>query len=367
MKLRVNRQELAEGLAAVSGVVASRTPKPILQCVLLEAQGDCCVLKATDLELSIRYTVTQVEVEEKGDILVSAEKLSQIVRESTDETLSLETDETLCHVRGQDSHFQIYQQDAREYPPVPSVEGPADFEVEAGELRRLVGWTVFAAARETSRYAINGVLWELQKGHLALTATDGRRLSHAEGKCQAATDKSMRAIVPIKALQVFMRIVEGEEADTAIGVTENGNQIVLRSSRATVSSALVEGQFPNYRDVIPTDSDKKADLKRDEFLGAVRLAALLTSDESRSVKLSFRGDELVLTGRAPTEGEAVVRTPASFQGEPVDIGFNPVFLIDALRAVESDRVTLELKSPNRPGILRVGSDMLYVVMPLSLS
>jgi DNA polymerase-3 subunit beta len=367
MKLRVNRHELGEALAAVSGVTASRTPKPILQCVLMEAQGDCCVLKATDLEISVRFTVTQVEVEEKGDILVSAEKLSQIVRESGDEILSLETGEGLCHVRGQDSHFQIYQQDAREFPPVASADGPADFELETGELRRLVGWTAFAAARETSRYAINGVLWELQKGHLSLTATDGRRLSHAEGKPKTATERSIRAIIPIKALNLFMRIVGEAEGDVGIRVTENENQVVLRSSRATVISALVEGQFPNYRDVIPTDSDKKADLNTAEFLSAIRRAALLTNDESRSVKLSFQGDELILTGRAPEEGEAVVRMLAAFQGEPVDIGFNPVFLVDALKVVESDRVTLDLKASNRPGILRCGPDMLYVVMPLNLS
>jgi DNA polymerase-3 subunit beta len=230
-----------------------------------------------------------------------------------------------------------------------------------------VGWTAFAAARETSRYAINGVLWELQEGRLSLTATDGRRLSHAEGKPKSPGDREIRAIVPIKAMNLFMRIVTDADEQVGVTVTENQNQIVFRSSRATVSSALVEGQFPNYRDVIPSDSDKKAELNTGEFLSAIRRAALLTNDESRSIRLSFAGDGLTLTGRAPEQGEATVRMLASYQGEPVEIGFNPVFLVDVLKVVEAEVVTLDLKAANRPGIVRSGANMLYVVMPLNLS
>jgi DNA polymerase-3 subunit beta len=365
MKLRVNRQELAEALAAAGSVAAGRTPKPILQCVLLEAHSDCCVLKATDLELSIRCTVTQVEVDQTGEVLVSADKLSHIVRESNEEILAIEAGEGVCHVRGQDSHFQIYMQNASEFPPVPTMEKEPDFEVETAVLRRLAEWTAFAAARENSRYAINGVLWEKDKGKLLLTATDGRRLSHASGKVKGGDDSSVRAIVPVKAMILFMRILT--EADTAVGVKVTGNQVLLRAARATVSSSLIEGQFPNYRDVIPDDSDKQAELSTAEFLSAIRRAALLTNEESRSVRLSFDKDELTLTSRAPEQGEAMVRMLAAYQGEPVEIGFNPVFLVDVLKVVDDERVKIELKAPNRPGVIRGGGDALYVVMPLNLS
>ena len=365
MKLRVNRQELAEALAAVGSVAAARTPKPILQCVLVEAHADCCVLKATDLELSVRCVVTQVEVETEGQVLVSADKLSHIVRESGDEILAIEADGDVCHIRGQDSHFRVYVQDPAEFPPVPAMEGAPDFEVEGRALRRLVEWTVFAAARENSRYAINGVLWERDKQKLALTATDGRRLSHAVGQIASGAGGAVRAIVPVKAMSLFLRILS--DVDVTVGVKVTGNQVVLHSSRATVSSSLVEGQFPNYTDVIPADSDKSAELNTAEFLSAIRRAALLTNEESRSVRLSFSEGELTLSSRAPEQGEATVQMLAAYQGEPVEVGFNPVFLVDVLKVVESERVTLELKAPNRPGVIRSGADALYVVMPLSLS
>ena len=365
MKLQINRHELGEGLSAAGIVTAVRTPKPILQCVLIEAREDCCVLKATDLELGLHYTVTQAEVLEKGAVLVSAEKLLQIVRESGEETLLIETDESQCHVRGRDSHFQIVMQNVAEFPPVPVMEGAADLEVEAKELRRLVEWTVFAAARENSRYAIHGVLWERDGGKLLLTATDGRRLSHAEGQVSGEAGPALRAIVPIRAMNLFLRVLS--DTDPLVGVKISGTQVFLRSPRATVSSALVEGQFPRYQDVIPTDSDKKAELSRAEFLSAIRQAAVLTNEESKTVRLSFSSEELTLTSRAPEEGEATVKLLSAYQGEPIDIGFNPVFLVDILKVAESDRVTLEMKSSSRPGIVRSGPDLLYVVMPVNLS
>lgn len=365
MKLRVNRHELAEALAATSSVAAARTPKPILQCVLLEGHADCCVLKATDLELSIRCTVTQVEVEQTGELLVSADKLAHIVRESNEDVLSIEASEGVCHVRGQDSHFQIYMQSASEFPPVPVMEGEPDFEIEAAVLRRLTDWTAFAAARENSRYAINGVLWEQAKGKLLLTATDGRRLSHASGKIKGGGEAGMRVIVPVKAMTLFMRILS--DADAVLGVKATGNQVLLQAARATVSASLIEGQFPNYRDVIPDDMDKQAELSTAEFLSAIRRAALLTNEESRSVRLAFSSDSLTLTSRAPEQGEAMVRMLAAYNGEPVEIGFNPVFLVDVLKVVDDERVKIALKAANRPGVIQSGEDAVYVVMPLNLS
>lgn len=365
MKTRVNRQELVEALGAVAAVAATRTPKPILQCVLVEAHADHCVLKATDLELSVRYTISQVEVEKEGRVLVSADKLSQIVRESGDEVLDIEVDEGACHVRGQDSHFQIYVQSAEEFPPVPEMTGEPDFEVETAVLRRLTEWTVFAAARENSRYAINGVLWEKEKNKLVLVATDGRRLSKAVGEAQGAKDGPVRAIVPGKAMMLFLRVL-GEEDPTA-RVKLTGNQVVLQARRATVSSALVEGQFPRYQDVIPVDNDKKAELSTAEFLSAVRRAALLTNEESKAVRLSFVKDELTFSSRSPDQGEAVIKMLVAYQGPSIEIGFNPVFLADVLKVVETDRVVFEMTEANRPGLVRCGSDFLYVIMPLNLS
>ncbi|MFQ5490897.1 MAG: hypothetical protein ACE5GE_09270, partial [Phycisphaerae bacterium] len=171
MKLRVNRQELTEALAVVGTVAATRTPKEILRCVLVRACPDRLELEATDLEISVRCTVSQVEVDQEGAILVGAEKLGAIVRESNDDLLDIESDDNHCHVRGADAHFQVYLQDAREFPAVAEMGGEADFEVAADVLHTLAGRTVFAAARENTRYALNGVLWERSGKSITLVAT----------------------------------------------------------------------------------------------------------------------------------------------------------------------------------------------------
>ena len=170
MKVRFNRQEMAEALSAVCSVTAVRTPKPILQCVRAEARSDVLLLSATDLELSLRYAVLQVEVEEQGETLVLADTLAKIVRECSDETLELQMKENLLHIRGAGSHFQIVTQDVGDFPPIAELEGKPDFFVENALLRQLVERTTFAAARESSRYAITGVLWEVNGEKLTLVA-----------------------------------------------------------------------------------------------------------------------------------------------------------------------------------------------------
>ncbi|MHC4065316.1 MAG: DNA polymerase III subunit beta [Planctomycetota bacterium] len=365
MKFRVNRQELVEAMGVVGMVAAARTPKEILRGVLMRAAADHVELVATDLEIGLRYAVTQVEVESEGEVLVAAEKLGAIVRELADEVLEVEADDSLCHVRGADSHFQISAQDAKEFPAVTAEVGEPDFEIAAGVLRRLTERTVFAAARENTRYAINGVLWEKSGGALSLVATDGRRLAHARSKLISGQEGEVSAIVPSKAMALFQRILS--DRDEAVAVRITGNQMLVRCPQVTVSTALVEGHFPKYQDVIPGDSNKTAEFEVAEILSAVRQAALLTNEEARGVRFSFSEGELSLSSRAPQEGEARITKPIRYKGEELEIGFNPSFLTDVFRVVHSDEVTLELKEPNRPGVLKAGDEFLYVIMPVNLS
>ena len=365
MKVRLNRVELGEALGAVCSVATARSPKPILQCALLQALKDHCWLIATDLEIGIRMTLSQVEVAQEGRVLVSADKLAQIVRECTDDVLEMEADESVCHVRGRGAHFQIYCQDPSEFPPVAEVPEAVDFELAAADLKRLSEWTVFAAARESTRYAINGVLWDKRGSTLTMVATDGRRLSRAAGSTEGGDGGDVRAIVPGKTMQLLQRVMGDGEGPIGVKITEN--QIIVRSSRATVGSGLVEGQFPKYEDVVPTDCDKEIELPTQDFLSAVKQAALLTNEESRGIRFALSPDNLTLSSRAPEQGEATISLLVSYTGEPIEIGFNPFFLIEALRAVHTDSVKFQLKEPKRPGVLLSGDDLLHVVMPVNLS
>jgi DNA polymerase-3 subunit beta len=366
MKLRFNRNEMAEVLSAIGGVAVARTPKEILKGVHIEARSDVVLLSATDLELSLRCAATQVEVDEPGETVVVAETLSRIVRECADEVLTIETDGNLLHVRGVGSHFQIVTQDPADFPPVPSMDGEADFAMGHGDLRRLVELTVFSAAKESTRYAINGVLWEVEQGRLTLAATDGRRLSVAHGDLlEAGRAERPRAIVPAKALALLGRLPLEEDARVAVQIS--GNRILLDMGRVTMSTALVEGQFPKYQDVVPSDCDQIAELNTAEFLSALRRAALLTNEESAGVRFSFADGSLTLSSRAPEQGEAEIALPVEYKGEPLEIGFNPVFILELLRVVHTERLTLALKEANRPGVIRIGDEFVYVVMPVNLS
>ncbi len=366
MKFRFNRQEMAEALSAVCNVAAARTPKEILRCVRLEAHADALLLLATDLEVSLRCAVTQVEVDEPGEILVTAETLARIVRECTDDVLSAEVHDSMLHLRGTGSHFQIVTQDVAEFPPVATMEGEPDVRVDHGLLRRLIELTVFAAARESTRYAIHGVLWEVEGKKLTLAATDGRRLALGHGALlEDGAASPSQAIVPPKALSLFTRLPAEEGA--SVGVKITGNQLVLDVGKAVVGTALAEGQFPKYQDVVPSDCDRVVELGTADFLGALKKASLLTNEESKGVRFSFSPGSLTLSSRAPEQGEAEVVLPISYEGEQMDIGFNPVFLLELLRVAYTEVITFAFKESNRPGVIRVGDSFLYVVMPVNIS
>lgn len=365
MRLTLNRQETSEALKAICTVAATRTPKQILKCVRLEARGDVLLLSATDLEIALRFAVTQVEVDKPGETLVVADTLSRIVSECADEVLRIDMDSSQLHVRGEGSHFQIMTQDPADFPPVPTMEGGPDFTVAHEEIRRMIEWTVFAAARESTRYAINGVLWEISGDKLVLAATDGRRLSVAKGTIVNGQAKPIpNAIVPAKAMSLFARLPGVPEGQVMVKVMSN--QLLISLGSGLISTSLIEGQFPKYQDVLPTDCDKVLEANTAECLSALKRAALLTNEESKGVRLMLSEGNLTFSSRAPEQGEATVSMPVRYHGEPLEIGFNPVFLMDVLRVAHADVISMAFKEPNRPGLIRVGSDFQYVVMPVNL-
>ncbi len=373
MKVICNRGALLEALTVASNVVQARTPKPVLQCVKLTAADDRLTLSATDMEVSIRYTDTQVQVEQPGETLVPADKFRDIVRESVDDTLAIEVSTekdavggTFANIRGQDSHFKIFTQKSSEFPPVPDFEGEADFELPGGHVKALIGQTLFAAAKEVGRYNFNGVLAAASGKKIALVSTDGRRLAMARG--DLATDKlpkdGAKVIIPTKALQLIDKLID--DPAEMVGFQVRENRVIFHTASATLTSNLIEGSFPPYDDVIPKDTDKKMTAATADFLSAIRRAALLTTEDTKGVKMFFSKKGLVLTSRSPEAGEATVNFACKYDGADIEIGFNPAFLTEALRVVDSDEVSLEMTAPNRPGLLKGGPNFVYVIMPVNL-
>ncbi|HUN81565.1 MAG TPA: DNA polymerase III subunit beta [Phycisphaerae bacterium] len=364
MKCICDRAALSEALSATAGVTLSRTPKPILQCVRVTAEKDVLTLTAYDQEVGLRYRVKQVEVSKTGETLVAGDRLQAIVRESSDETMSLESSGEALHIRGSDSHFQMVGQNVREFPPVPDMEGEPDLIVKVGPLVEAVNKTLFAAARENTRYAINGVLWEKKGKQLHMVATDGRRLALCSASLEKSVGEDGSAIVPTKALSLLGKL--HLDADDTLEVRLKPNQIIMRCESATISSVLVEGHFPKYQDVLPRDQDKVATIKTADFLSGVRRAALLSTAESKGVRIRLDKEGMILTSRAAEQGEATIKVGVEYRGGDIEIGFNPEFLVDALK-VCGETTTFELKEASKPGVLKSGSTFLYVVMPVNLS
>jgi DNA polymerase-3 subunit beta len=366
MKANFNRSALAEALGLLTSVAPSRTPKPILRCVQITAEEKEVRICATDLEVGINYLISEVQVEKTGEVIVPADRLAAVVRESVDEVLVLEAAESKCEIKGADSHFTIYGHEPGQYPVVPDFEGTAEIKVGLSNLQAGIEQCLFATARESSRYAINGVLWEIKDKKLMLVATDGRRLARSRVSLASALKGEAPAnlIVPGKAMGLLDKIGGGEKDTVAVKLVDN--QILISCSNVVISSNLVEGNFPKYEDIIPTDYDKKLTLSTEAALSAVRRASLLASEESRGIQLSVGKDKLVFSGRAPETGDAQVDMAIDYKGEPIDVGFNPQFLIDALRVIKAADFELELGQPDRPGLIKSGTNFLYVLMPINL-
>jgi len=366
MKVKSNRAALFEAVQLASSIVPPRTPKPILQCAKIEAQEaeKKLVIVATDGEITLHATVPQVQIVEAGAMVLPAERITAILRESADETVDLEEADGVCQVIGKDSRFRIYGHDAGDFPAVEAIARDGGTQIEAGVLRKMIHQASFAAAKESTRYAINGVLWEQSGKKLYMVATDGRRLTRVEGdliKAQKETEQT--AIIPLKTLMVLERVLNDPEEKVEIVFANN--RVVIYTARAELSSTLVQGRFPKYTDVLPTGCDKKTVLQTEAFRSAVRRVALLTNEQSRGVLLTFSKNKLCLTSSAPEAGDAEINMDVNYEGDELKISFNPQYILDMLRVVEEPEITGEFQETNKPGLLRSGKKFLYVLMPVT--
>jgi len=367
MKFTCNRAALHEALQIASSIVPARTPKPILQCAQIKAdkKAQTVAVMATDNEISVQYTIPQVQVDVEGTAVLPADRLTAILHESGDETLALEQTDSTCQILGRDCKFRVFGHDPDDYPVLAPFPEKPTLTMQAGILKRMIHRSSFAAARENTRYAINGVLWEQHGKKLRMVATDGRRLAKVEGTpSSVADDTEHTTIVPAKTMQVIERILHDPEEKVQIGLLDA--QVAIQTSAVRVMSSLVQGRFPKYSDVIPDSDGQKIQVNTEQFLSAVRRAALLTNEQSKGVLLSFTKDQLCLTSSTPEAGEAEVRVPVEYKGGEFKIGFNPQYLLEMLRVVTEPEVVCELIDESKPGVIKAGKDFLYVLMPVTV-
>ncbi|MBN1859230.1 DNA polymerase III subunit beta [Candidatus Bipolaricaulota bacterium] len=363
MKLQVKTKDFCDAVQMISTVVPVRSTKPILSNVRINASKDKVELLATDLEVGMRCVVDGVTVQDTGSAVVPANELLSILRETPDEMIHMAMEDTTCQLKGQDSSYSLPGADPADFPDVPEFGDKGCIELKADLLHEMIRKTSFATAKEKTRYALNGVLLVIRPETIEMVATDGRRLAYMRKRSKSGKDTQHEVIVPKKAVDEVERVLSDEEKTVKVSVLES--QILFSMKRAMICSRLVDGHFPDFKSVVPTDNDKKVELKAGAFLSAVRRAALVTSEESKAVRVHLEKGKITIVGRSPERGEAKIQLEVEYDDEPLEVAFNPDFLIDMLKILSQDVVKVELKNGDRPGLLRVGTDYQYVVMPVT--
>src|SRR5438132_7170644 len=367
MKVRCHREGLLSAFQLASVAVPSRDLKPVLKNVKVIADTDRCTLLATDLELGIRLEVRGLNVEEPGEALLPSNRVLAILRESTDDEVAIEADAQTCMVRGQSNEFEMGGEDPGEFPDVPAFSAESYHELPAGMLREMIRRTVFAAATENPRYALTGILWELESATARLVATDGRRLAVMEGSATVQGDhdtKGQTHVVPTKAMQLLERnLIDPEEQ---VRVCLRPIDALFTTERAVIYSRLVEGRYPPYREVFPKKQTVKVPLVVGPFYAAVRQAAIMTDEETKKVVFTFDKKKLTMQAHGRTTGRSTVELPIDNDDKQIKIAFDPKFVTEMLRVLNADdSLIVELVDANSVGLFRSGENYSYIVMPLT--
>jgi DNA polymerase III subunit beta len=366
MKVTLATNTLTDAIGHAAAVASSKSPNPVLECVALRAsRKGGLVIEATDLDVSLSMGLEQADVAEEGTLVVSAARLLSILREvDQDETTLAESDGQLSIVSGRNS-FRVRGEDARNFAELPAFPGVGGVKLPAAELRAMIRRTVFATAKEAGRFALHGVLFRVADQALELVATDGRRLARALHSLGQKAGREVKVIVGAKALSLLDRVIGEGAGDVAVAVHER--QVMFRCGAALVISRLIDGTFPVYEDVIPKPSSKAFSCEVGAFATALRRASLLTTRDAMSVQLDVARDLVTLRSRAADVGEAKVELAVAYDGPGERLGFNPAFLLDALKVMEPQaQVRFEFTSGKSPGKLTDGDDYVYVVMPIAL-
>jgi len=364
MKLSVSKEKLLEGLQTVQNVVSTRTTLPILSNVLLEAADGQLRLTTTDLDVGMRGGI-EANIEKPGAATLPARRLFTIVRELPSAEILLEIDsKSVASIRCGPSYFKILGLPQEEFPPLPKFDGAKTFTLRQKDLKDGLRKTSYAISTDETRYVLNGILFSFKDNKLTLVATDGRRLALVDLELEFPRSHEVDIILPTKAVTELTRLVS-EEGDVKMSVSEN--QVAFEVDGTLLVSKLIEGNYPNYRQVIPPEAKERITLERENFLSTVHRVSLLSSEKSNSVKLVFSKNNIDIIANTPEVGEARESLAVAYKGRDFSVAFNPEFLMAPLRNLPNDEVFLDLIDEMSPGVIKVQSPFLYVLMPMRIS
>ncbi len=368
MRLSISREKFQEALSAVGAAIPAKTTLPILSTILLEAtEKGTLRLSGTDLDIAVS-TEIPADVETSGAIAVPARKLSEIVRELPPSPIKIASiGEQRVGLECGRSKFKLLGLPKDEFPAFPPVEFGKNWRLKSSVLQSLITHTSFAVSVEESRPILNGVLWEVQGDTMRMVATNGHRLAKMEVSVSDASALSL--IVPPKALEQVKRLFPGDEE---LEFGRGDNHLAFRSPFTSVYTRLIEGPYPPYEQVIPKDNDKVAIIEKAPLISALKRMAVVASDQTHRVKLSFNSALLKFTVATPDLGEGQDELAVRYDGDPLDVGFNGVYLLEVLRFMPTEEVRLTLKASDRAATIEPEgwsdpAKYLCLVMPLRLN
>ncbi|MCL5098156.1 MAG: DNA polymerase III subunit beta [Candidatus Omnitrophica bacterium] len=366
MKLTISKEQLLNGLQAVQNIVGTRTTLPVLANVLLQAENNQLQLTTTDLDVTIGCKV-EANVAKAGVVTVPVKKLFGIVRELPTPEIEVEVDERNgCRLQAGASYYRLNGLPAEDFPQLPQVIEDNKIILAQDKLRAMLRKTSFAISTDEARYVLNGIYFSIKEQKMTLVATDGRRLALVEEEMDVPIEGQKEFIVPTKAINELNRLLQlGGKMEIAWSANQAAfNLEDTKGFSVLLVSKLVEGSYPNYRQVIPAESKERIALMREELLYALRRAEFMTSDKANSVKLNFSKNNLAITANSPDVGEARESMAVNYNGGDLAVAFNPGFLMDPLKALENDEVFLELTDELSPGVVKTNGPFLYVLMPM---
>lgn len=376
MKFKINRDHFTSGLQQVLNVVGTRATMPILSNVLINAEDDHITLTTTNLDLGIRCQI-RCDVSEKGTLTLPVRKLASIVRDLPNLDVEVETySNQQAKISSGTSTFRIMGISSEEFPPLPEFADQHSFLLRQDELQRMLKSVSYAQSSDETRYIMNGVYFNFEDAKLTLAATDGRRLAVVSKELEVTEENAGSLILPAKTVSEVERLLgQGE----TVRIAFNDRQVAFEISSATENddkglmdniylvSKVVEGKYPNYRQVIPKENDQHLKVSRESFLNCVRRASLVTTDKNHAIKVHVHDNTLEITGESSEFGNSNVTLLVEYNGPGVTVAFNPNYIIEPLKALTRDEVIFEFKDELSPGVIRTPDSFLCVIMPLRLT
>lgn len=372
MKFSIPRQSLDRAIQRVLAVVSPKTTLPVLANFLVETDKNqgTIALTATDLDMTVT-TGAEAKVEEEGSVTLPAKRFAEIVRElgSADVAVSAEAEE--ISVRAGKSKFKIVGIPTEEFPSLPSSDRASAFSVDSGILARMVEKVSFCTSKDETRPSLNGALWEFAADAMGMTATDGHRLATFKAKGDYKSLAGKNLIIPPKALGHAVRIISAE-GDGDVNVSVHENHVAFFIGTTTINSRLLEGPFPNYKQVIPKDNDKELILDREALAAAVRRVAVLADTLTHQVRMTLSKNKVELVVSTPDVGEAREELEASFSSDKMEVGYNANYLLDVLKHIDADEVRFTLGTAVGAAIVNgveetEGEEYICLLMPLRLT